>query len=162
MKPKDSGDVALLKMVSDGADCARTIAEIVERDQRARDVAIEGAKYPINLYEAAGNQLPRAAAAESLQSWKADDVFGDRCLAGHVRGGADTPEIALTSSSDVDAAGLVTLHGRGYSRVVARATDAGAGFLEAADWTIHDPGHTLRRVASPRANDLHTRCLRSK
>jgi len=66
VKAKDSGDVALLMMVSDGASSARTIAAAVEADPIVADAARAGARYLIDLYSASGAVMPREDAVESL------------------------------------------------------------------------------------------------
>lgn len=67
VKAKDSGDVALLMMVSDGVACARTISEALAEDPIVTEAARDGATYLTTLYGASGQQ-PREDAVESLET----------------------------------------------------------------------------------------------
>lgn len=65
LRPKDSGDVALLMMVSSPSDVADTLGKHVQDHPEIRDAVSDGAHYLIELYGPEGS-LVRLHAADAL------------------------------------------------------------------------------------------------
>lgn len=65
LRPKDSGDVALLMMVSSGEDAAETMSAHVQTRPEIRDAVTAGATYLLGLYDPP-DSIARLQAADAL------------------------------------------------------------------------------------------------
>jgi hypothetical protein len=87
LRPKDSGDVALLMMVTDGAGVARVMTKHVEDHPEIADVVDSASEFLVEMY-GVSDALPRAQGAAALgERFAKDEVLGaiDQWLADFAR-----------------------------------------------------------------------------
>lgn len=77
LRPKDSGDIALLMMVSDGAEIASIMRRKVYEFAEIGAVVDEGAQYLVEMYSAANDTIVREHMAESLSARFPESVVLD-------------------------------------------------------------------------------------
>jgi hypothetical protein len=68
LRPKDSGDIALLMMVTDGAEMAKTMTRHVAETPEIRGVVQDGAQYLVDMYSTDNDTIVREHMADSLSA----------------------------------------------------------------------------------------------
>ena len=68
LRPKDSGDIALLMMVTDGAEMAETMLKHVAERPEIRAVVHDGVRYLVDMYSAGNDTIVREHMAASLSA----------------------------------------------------------------------------------------------
>ncbi|TFC29157.1 hypothetical protein E3O53_11650 [Cryobacterium sp. TMT2-18-3] len=68
LRPKDSGDIALLMMVTDKAEMAETMRKHVAERPEIRAVVHDGIRYLVAMYSAGNDTIVREHMAASLSA----------------------------------------------------------------------------------------------
>ncbi|TFB98641.1 hypothetical protein [Cryobacterium sp. HLT2-28] len=68
LRPKDSGDIALLMMVTDGTEMAESMMRHVAQSPEIRAVVHDGAHYLVEMYAAGNDTIVREHMADSLSA----------------------------------------------------------------------------------------------
>jgi hypothetical protein len=68
LRPKDSGDIALLMMVTDGGEMAESMMKHVVQSPEIRAVVHDGAQYLVDMYTAGNDTIVREHMADSLSA----------------------------------------------------------------------------------------------
>lgn len=68
LRPKDSGDIALLMMVTDGAEMATTMTRHLAETPEIRGVVQDGAQYLVDMYSTGNDTIVREHMADSLSA----------------------------------------------------------------------------------------------
>lgn len=77
LRPKDSGDIALLMMVTDGAEMAETMLKHVAKRPEIRAVVHDGMRYLVAMYSAGNDTIVREHMAASLSARFPEPVIFD-------------------------------------------------------------------------------------
>ncbi|MGO2541801.1 MAG: hypothetical protein ACTH8J_11695, partial [Specibacter sp.] len=78
LRPKDSGDIALLMMVTDGVEVAETMMFHARAHAEIRNVVNEGASHLIEMYSAQNATLVREHMVDSLATrFQEQDLLAD-------------------------------------------------------------------------------------